>query len=127
MGPSGSAWKGRAMAFKSDLAQDAAKTFLNSDEFAEDITYTPKGGVAKVIKAVVNRKRIDPASEDAGRILINQCEIFIANDAVSGIASINKGGDLVSLAEVIGGTQIDWIVADILSQDEGVWQLLLQK
>lgn len=127
MGPSGSAWEGRAMAFKSDLAQDAAKTFLNSDEFAEDITYTPKGGVAKVIKAVVNRKRIDPASEDAGRILINQCEIFIANDAVSGIASINKGGDLVSLAEVIGGTQIDWIVADILSQDEGVWQLLLQK
>ncbi len=115
------------MAFKSDLAQDAAKTFLNSDEFAEDITYTPKGGVAKVIKAVVNRKRIDPASEDAGRILINQCEIFIANDAASGIASINKGGDLVSLVEVIGGTQIDWIVADILSQDEGVWQLLLQK
>jgi hypothetical protein len=115
------------MAFKSDLAQDAAKTFLNSDEFAEEITYTPKGGVAKVVKAVVNRKRIDPASEDAGRILINQCEIFIANDAVSGIAVINKGGDVVSLAEVIGGTQIDWIVADILSQDEGVWQLLLQK
>ncbi len=127
MRPSGSAWKGRAMAFKSDLAQDAAKTFLNSDEFAEEITYTPKGGVAKVVKAVVNRKRIDPASEDAGRILINQCEIFIANDAVSGIAVINKGGDVVSLAEVIGGTQIDWIVADILSQDEGVWQLLLQK
>lgn len=127
MGPSGSVWKGKAMAFKSDLAQDAAKTFLNSDEFAEDITYIPKGGVAKVVKAVVNRKRIDPASEDAGRILINQCEIFIANDAVSGIASINKGGDLVSLAEVIGGSQIDWVVADILAQDEGVWQLLLQK
>lgn len=115
------------MAFKSDLAQDAAKTFLNSDEFAEDITYTPKGGVAKVIKAVVNRKRIDPAPEDAGRILINQCEIFIANDAVSGIASINKGGDLVSLAEVIGGPLVNWVVADILAQDEGVWQLLLQK
>lgn len=127
MGPSGSVWKGKAMAFKSDLAQDAAKTFLNSDEFAEDITYTPKGGVAKVIKAVVNRKRIDPASEDAGRILINQCEIFIANDAVSGIASINKGGDLVSLAEVIGGPLVNWVVADILAQDEGVWQLLLQK
>ena len=115
------------MAFKSDLAQDAAKIFLNSDEFAAEITYTPKGGAAKVIKALVNRKRIDPASEDAGRILINQCEIFVANDAASGITSINKGGDLVSLAEVIGGPQIDWVVADILAQDEGVWQLLLQK
>ena len=91
------------MAFKSDLAQDAAKTFLNSEEFAEDITYTPKGGVAKVIKAVVNRKRIDPASEDAGRILINQCEIFIANDAVSGIASINKGGDVFHLRRLSAG------------------------
>lgn len=115
------------MTFKSDLAQDAAKTFLNSDEFAEEITYTPKGGTAKVIKAVVNRKRIDPASEDAGRILINQCEIFIANDATAGVTSVNKGGDLVSLAEAIGGTQIDWVVADILAQDEGAWQLLLQK
>ncbi len=115
------------MAFKDNLAQDAAKTFLNSDEFAEEITYTPKGGIAKVIKALVNRKRIDPAYEDAGRVLLNQFEIFIANDETSGVASINKGEDLVSLAEVIGGTSIDWIVADILGQDEGAWHLLLQK
>jgi len=115
------------MAFKDNLAQDAAKIFLNSDEFAEEITYTPKGGAAKVIKALVNRKRIDPAYEDAGRILLNQFEIFIANDETFGIASINKGGDLVSLAEFIGGAAIDWVVADILGQDEGVWHLLLQK
>jgi hypothetical protein len=115
------------MAFKENLAQDAARTFLNSDEFAEEITYTPKGNSARVIKALVNRKRIDPASEDAGRILLNQCEIFIANDEISGVASINKGGDLVSLAEVIGGALIDWVVADILGRDEGMWHLLLQK
>lgn len=115
------------MSLRDQFSADAIDCFLNIAEFAEDITYTPKGGVAKAIKAVVNRKRIDPASEDAGRILINQCEIFIANDAASGIASINKGGDLVLLAEVIGGPQIDWVVADILSQDEGAWQLLLQK
>lgn len=115
------------MAFKDNLAQDAAETFLNSDEFAEEIIYTPKGGSAKVIKALVNRKRIDPAYEDAGRILINQSEIFIANDETSGAASINKGGDIVSLAEVVGGGAIDWVVADILGQDEGVWHLLLQK
>jgi hypothetical protein len=115
------------MAFKDNLAQDVAETFLNSDEFAEEITYTPKGGAAKVIKALVNRKRIDPAYEDAGRVLLNQCEIFIANDETSGVASVNKGEDLVSLAEVIGGAVIDWVVADILGQDEGVWHLLLQK
>lgn len=115
------------MAFKENLAQDAAKTFLNSNEFAEDITYTPKGGTAKTIKAIVNRKRIDPAYEDAGRILLNQSEIFIANDEASGVASVNKGGDLVSFAEVIGGALIEWVVVDILGQDEGMWHLLLQK
>jgi hypothetical protein len=115
------------MAFKDNLAQDVAETFLNSDEFAEEITYTPKGGAAKVIKALVNRKRIDPAYEDAGRVLLNQCEIFIANDETSGIASVNKGEDLVSLSEIIGQAAINWVVADILGQDEGVWHLLLQK
>jgi hypothetical protein len=115
------------MAFKENLAQDAVKTFLNSDEFAEKITYTPKGGSVKVIKALVNRKRIDPASEDAGRVLLNQCEIFIANDETAGVASINKGGDLVSLAEVLDQATVDWVVADILGQDEGAWHLLLQK
>lgn len=115
------------MGLKERFSADAIDCFLNTGEFAEDITYTPKGGAAKVIKAVVSRKRIDPASEDAGRVLLNQCEIFIANDETAGITSINKGGDLVSLAEVIGGPLIDWVVADILAQDEGVWQLLLQK
>jgi hypothetical protein len=94
------------MSLKEQFSQDAASCFLNSDEFAENITYTPKGESPRVIKAVVNRKRIDPAYE---------------------VASINKGGDLVSLAEFIGGALIDWVVADILDQDEGVWHLLLQK
>jgi hypothetical protein len=115
------------MTFRGQIKEDAVNCFLNTNEFAEEITYTPKGGAAKVIKALVNRKRIDPAYEDAGRVLLNQCEIFIANDAVGGITAINKGGDLVTLAEVIGGALINWVVADILGQDEGVWHLLLQK
>lgn len=115
------------MTFKSQIAQDAAKTFLDTAAFAEDITYTPKNGVPKVIKAVIIRKRLDPAYEDTGRVLLNQAEVFVANDASAGITSVNKGGDVVSFAETIGGTAISWIVADILDQDEGMLHLLVQK
>jgi hypothetical protein len=115
------------MTLKSQIAQDAVNAFLNTNEFAEEITYTPKGGAPKIIKAVIIRKRLDPAYEDTGRVLINQGEVFVANDAVSGVASINKGGDIVSFAETIGGTAINWIVADILDHDEGLWHLLVQK
>lgn len=115
------------MSFKDQFSTDANNCFLNTEEFAEEITYTPKGGNAKAIKAIVNRKRIDPAYEDAGRVLLNQCEIFIANDETVGVATINKGGDLVLLPEVIGGPLVNWVVADIVGQDEGIWQLLLQK
>ena len=115
------------MSFKTQVKQDAANGFLNANEFAESVVYTPKAGVPKTITAVVNRKRLDPASEDIGRVLINQCEIFIANDAAAGVASISKGGDMVSFSENIGGSVINWIVADILGQDEGIWHLLVQK
>jgi len=115
------------MTFKTQLATDAALIFLSGDEFAEVISYVQKGVAAKSIKAIVERKRISPASEDSGRTLIDQVEIIIANDATYGVASINKGGDTVSLPERIGGTSITWSVADILNQDSGTWHLLLTK
>jgi hypothetical protein len=115
------------MSFKDGLAEDAGKVFLNSSEFAEDVIYTPKGASPLAIKAVVNRRRLDPAYEDTGRTLLNQAEIFIANDASLGVVSINKGQDTVSFAETLGGAVISWVVADILNQDEGMWHLLVQK
>ena len=115
------------MSLKSQLAQDMVNSFLNSYEFAEDITYTPKNSTAKSIKAVINRKRINPAAEDVGRVLVNQGEIFIAKDDTAGVSSINRGGDIVSFAENVGGVVTDWAVIDILGQDEGMWHLLVQK
>jgi len=115
------------MALKQGLSQDIINCFLNTDEFAEEIAYTPKGGSPKTIKALVNRRRIEPATEDSSRTLYKEVEIIIANDPVYGVASVNKGQDEVSLPEVMGGPVISWVVVDILSQDEGAWQLLLQK
>jgi hypothetical protein len=115
------------MSFKDELNNDAVNVFLNSNEGAEEISYTPYGGSPKIIKAIVNRQRLSPAGEDTGRALLNQVEIMIANKVDGGVMSINKGGDTVSLPERVGGIAIDWNVADILGQDEGMWHLLLQK
>ena len=115
------------MTFKTQVKNDVINCLLNSDEFGELITYTPKGSTGKSIKAQVFRQGIIPASEDTGRVLQSQVEIIIANDATYGVTSINKGGDTVSLPERIGGSSITFSVADILKQDEGLWHLLLQK
>lgn len=113
-----------AMSFKNQIKNDASKCFLG--DFSEDITYV-SGGTSKIIKAIVNRNRLTPSGEDSGRTLLNQVEIFIANDAVNGIATIDKGVDTVSLPARIGGANVTFVVADILGQDEGVWNLLCTK
>lgn len=115
------------MSFKEQLNKDAVLTFLKTDEFAEVILFTPQGGTAKQIPAIIERKRLNPAGEDTGRVLLNQAEIMIANDAENGIIGINKGGDKVSFPERVGDAVIDWLVIDILDQDEGMWYLLVQK
>lgn len=113
--------------FKEQLAADAVNALLNVDEFAEAIVYTPKNGTPKSIKAIVERRRVSPAGEDSGRVLENQAEIFIANNATYGVTSIKKGEDKVSLPERLGQADINWIVADVLGQDDGMWRLLCEK
>ena len=117
------------MSFKEQLAVDAANCVLNGNEFAEDVVYTPNGGQARTIKAIVERKRLMPINQDANRLLSGTVEIHIARDAAWGVYSVNKGAnaDQVVLPEVIGGVAATYFVADILAMDEGMWHLLLQK
>lgn len=117
------------MTFKDQLPIDAVNSFLNGDEFAEDIGYTPYGSSKRVIKAIVERRRLTLAGEDFGRVLADTVEILIARHDTLGVTVINKGmnADEVILPEVLGGADVTFFVADILAQDEGLWHLLLQK
>jgi len=115
------------MTFKSQLSIDAAKAFLNTDEFAKEITYKPKNGDSKNIKALIVRSRVDSAEQGIGRIATNQAEIYIANDEIEGITSVDKGDDEVLFPEIIGGSNVWWVVIDILNMDKGMWHLQVQK
>ncbi|GEM_PF-928197 len=117
------------MTFKDQLSTDVVNCFLNSNEFAEEVRYTPAGGSQRVIKAIVERRRVTPAGEDSGRVLVDTIEIYIVRHDTLGVTVVTTGvrPDQVVLPEMIGGTGVTFFVADILSQDDGIWHLLLQK
>ena len=115
------------MTLKSQLPEDAKSTFLNSDEFAESITYTPNSGSPKVIKALVVRERLQADGPDQGRVLNRQAEIYIANDAAQGITSVDKGNDTVSFPVFVEGSAVSWKVVEVLGKDEGMWHLAVMR
>lgn len=112
------------MTLKTQLSIDTVKIYLNSDEFAESITYTPEGGGPKSIKAVIVRERLDPGSENVSRSLRNQAEVYIANDETAGITSIDKKDDRVTLNDIEGNPK-EARINEILHKDEGIWHLLV--
>lgn len=115
------------MTLKSKMQDDAKAAFLNGDEFAESVVYTPNGGSPKTINAVVVRKQLEADEQDQGHVLENQCEVYVANHAVSGVTSVQKGKDVLSFPEQPGGVSIGWFVVDVIEKDDGMWHLLVQK
>jgi multidrug efflux pump subunit AcrB len=138
------------MTFKDQMTNDMGNVFLNSDEFAEDIIYTPYNDNAKNIKAVIERERLQPDGLDNGQRLSRQAEIYISNDPVTGITEVTKGQDVVLMQKfeevnylqdtngnyiqdtdgnyiVLSRQRIQWVVVDILQQDQAGWRLLIQR
>lgn len=113
------------MTFKSQMSVDMESVFLNTDEFAESIVYTPKNGVAKTIPAIIDRVPVNSQGEDQARTLHKQAEIIIHNDATNGVTSIDKNGDKVTFPALPGGTAIDWDVISIMEATESHWRLLI--
>ena len=109
------------MSFKDNLKADA-RTFLNTDEFAESLTYIPHGGTAKVIKAVITRGRLDPASGNFSRSLKNEAEIYIMNDEAEGVITIDKTNDRIVLKE-LDGDEKEARITEILNSDKGIWHI----
>ena len=112
------------MSLKDQFSLDVINCFLNTAEFAEVITYTPEGQGGKEINAIVVRARLEPGSEDQGRGLQNQAEIYIANDATEGVTSVDKKDDRITLDDVEGTSRQARII-EVLHRDEGAWHLLV--
>ena len=81
------------MSLRAAIAADALTVILNNDDFAETITYYPRGGGDREIKAVVDRDSASVFSEDGTVSFLWM--IHVANNKESGITGeeLDLGGD----------------------------------
>ncbi|MFH2138464.1 MAG: hypothetical protein ABII88_08135 [Candidatus Omnitrophota bacterium] len=106
------------------MSRDAVSCFLNSGEFAEEITYITGAGASKIIKAVVVRYELAPAEENINRSLKKQAEVYIANDETSGVVTVNKKDDRITLKDTEGFDR-EARINDIVNRDDGMWYLMV--
>lgn len=81
------------------MEEDIAAVFLDTDEHAEAISYTPVGGVLRSISAIVEfDEQILTSDFSDGRGAAKTARLFIAHNDTDGVASPVEG-DAVTLAD----------------------------
>jgi len=115
------------------LQEDMYNVFLASG-FQEDIIYTPSGGAAKTIKAIVYRDGAGyttPSGRTGGESQSKSrnynISIHISNDATNGIATITVKEDAVKCKRRYSDSaNSTFLVSGIIQDDEGAWHLGLK-
>ena len=116
------------MTLAARIITDAGSVFLNSDHFAESVTYYPhRFGTAatpRTIKAVVTRNQVATFNPDEQ--IIPEFEVRVANNSTTGISSgeINTGGDQIKLAVRIGETATRRSIQYLTEHDDGMLVLI---
>jgi hypothetical protein len=112
------------------MTTEAAEAML--DQWGESVTYTPRSGAARSIKAIVDRNVPRPVGgpgEGVNRpdltIEVANRATSIADDGYGGISSagVDTGGDKVTLPKRIGQAAQDMRIAQVLGQDEAMLTL----
>lgn len=116
------------MTLKAMMAADSLAVFLNTDDFAEEIVYYPRGGGARRIKAVVNR---DPPQfyDASGAVVAVSFIVYVSNSLTDGISTteIDTGGDRISVNRREGETILNRrVIWSVMNQDTAMVQLALK-
>lgn len=112
--------------FTDMLKADAATVFADVEKFGEEIVYRPRSGADRTFSVVPDRS--PPAPIGGAGHYTPSLVVFVPNstDATKGVASIDKDGDKIVIAEREGGTAREHLIAEIVSQDPGGWTLRLR-
>ena len=82
------------MSLATQLSNDLAKAFLNSNEFAETVTYNPSGQPPRAIAATVDRSQLLRVSGASHKSNVEEITIFCYADPVIGIDNPQQGDSL---------------------------------
>jgi hypothetical protein len=116
------------MTLRDMITDDATAVFLNTDEFAESVTYYPfrYPGTAlrsnRTITAVVIREQIQAVTQDGSQTVLPRWEVHVANDSTAGISSdeIDLGGDQIGFPPRDGQTAERRSIVRLVTQDSGM-------
>jgi hypothetical protein len=118
------------MSLKDSLLRDAKTLLIDVNTFGEQVVYYPHVGygespTSRTINAVVIRNQIVTLDADGGESVVPVFEVYVANDATSGIsaAELDTGGDQISLAVREGKTPERRSIVHLVNQDHGCLQL----
>ena len=115
------------------LKADMGDYFLDVG-FQEDVIYTPSGGSAKTISAIVYRDGLTSTNtsrrvggDTQSKMRNYAISIHIATDATEGIETITVNEDFVALKRRFNdAANSDFRVSGIIEDDEGAWLLGLK-
>ena len=82
------------MAFKDQISGDLAQVFLDTNSFAESITYTPSGESGSAVTAIVFRDVISEEVED-GRGIVRDIRADVLID-LADVSAPSTAGDTVT-------------------------------
>ena len=115
------------------LMEDMTDIFLDAG-FQEDVIYTPEGGSAKTISAIIYRDGLTSTNtsrrvggDSQSKMRNYAISIHIATDATEGIETITVNEDFVALKRRFNdAANSDFRVSGIIEDDEGAWLLGLK-
>lgn len=104
-----------------DTLHGAALDGVILPQFAETVTYTPKGGSAVSISAIVLRDPVSPAGLNMPR---RAREIVVSK---TDVPTVNTGGDTVSILPMPdSAATVPYRIGAIAESHAGGWRLLLE-
>jgi hypothetical protein len=109
------------MSLRDTIEADALTVFCNDQDFAETVTYWPRVGSSRSIKAVVFREQITAFTEDRETNL-PMFQVHVTNSATTGISSeeLDTGGDSIELPPRDGKTAQRRSITQLITQDHGM-------
>lgn len=100
------------------MARHARTTLTRHSHHGEDILYQSIEGSETTVRAVVDRRDVEPIDGVMPAIARLVCNVFIPRDATVGVLTVLPG-DRVTLAMRLGDDAVEARVTRIVSQDEG--------